>query len=373
MAIREKYAIEVDDVLAKAGDAIKTDSVKNLALLVASSAPTLDASGVGVLDEMMVRVLSTAGEDARISAAEVLADVPRAPRGTVMAIALDPSPAVSGPMIARSQALNPADLQEIAMKGRTEHMLALAARPNLPDGAAEVLISRGEDAVIRAVAGNQTAKVAYKSMSKLVGVSERDPVLRNILARRKDVRPEHARILAEAACAEAADVVTRETGVSVSTEAEALASHIVAGIAMRMEALGKLPTGASKAVSAIAEPKRSDIIGFLKAGMTREALLCLARTAEASPCMGDYAHASKDSLCLVILMRASRQTFDLMKVFLVVRAGGVPSTDQLKEAHQDFTETRVETAREVVAILNAWERRLNAPPEERRTRVPGMR
>ncbi|MTI44926.1 uncharacterized protein (DUF2336 family) [Roseibium hamelinense] len=96
---------------------------------------------------------------------------------------------VALPMLAESQALTPVMLAELAGTCSQSHLQALARRPDLQTDASDMLVKRGDMAVLRLLAANKKIALSRQGLMLLAGAAETDDVLLEDLVQRKDLPP----------------------------------------------------------------------------------------------------------------------------------------------------------------------------------------
>src|SRR3981081_2253961 len=81
------------------------------------------------------------------------------------------------------------DLVDIAESKGQAHLLALSKRKWLPQTVTDILVRRGEEAVLRSLAENLDARLSDASFATLVGRAGEDRVLAERIGLRPDVPP----------------------------------------------------------------------------------------------------------------------------------------------------------------------------------------
>jgi len=153
----------------------------------------------------------------RADLAERLSVLANAPRGLVGQLAHDDEIAIAGPLLRRSPVIDEKMLIEIAsMKGQG-HLLAMAERPTLSSDLTDVMVTRGDRAVVRRAAGNAGAAFSEDSYSTLIKRAGQDGVLTIRLGQRDDLSPAHLKDLLSGSI----DVVRRRLFQVVKPERQA--------------------------------------------------------------------------------------------------------------------------------------------------------
>ena len=121
---------------------------------------------------------------------EKLCDVQTTPRELVLKLA-DEDLVISRYMLQYSKVLTLDDLMQFAKIKGQGHLLAISKREHLEARLTDVLIERGEQPVRRSVAANPGAELSRWGTKFLVKLAEKDPVLRESMIDRSDLKPEH--------------------------------------------------------------------------------------------------------------------------------------------------------------------------------------
>jgi uncharacterized protein (DUF2336 family) len=137
-------------------------------------------------DEVVIKVLEEVEPMARAELAQVLADIAAPPRRTLLQLAQDVI-TVAEPILARSSALSDSDLEHIARNQSQDHLAAIASRPTLSERVTDVLVDRGNDQVVDAVAANQGARFSEKSFATLADRAGCNEALLERLSARPDL------------------------------------------------------------------------------------------------------------------------------------------------------------------------------------------
>jgi uncharacterized protein (DUF2336 family) len=148
------------------------------------------ASEVAAYDDVVMMVLDEVEPLARAELAGRLADLANPPRRTLLQLAEDEQIKVAVPILARSPAIEEADLERIARHQSQEHLAAIAGRPNLSERVTDVLVDRGDDRVVHTVAGNHGARFSPKGFTTLADRASTNEELLNRLAARGDLPAE---------------------------------------------------------------------------------------------------------------------------------------------------------------------------------------
>lgn len=165
--------------------------LSSIADLFALKAENCSDRQIDLFDEIFVRLSAYIEKSARIALANKLADQARPPRKMTSLLASDDEIAVAGPVIERSKALDPAVLLRIASSKSQQHLLALSRRPSLDEAVTDILVDRGDVAVVLSAVNNAGARFSEAAFGKLVDRSHENDELATGVGLRPDLPREH--------------------------------------------------------------------------------------------------------------------------------------------------------------------------------------
>ena len=117
--------------------------------LFMSGATRYNDDHIGVFDDVMLKLAAAIEARARAKLASRLAAIAAAPPRTVKALAFDDDIAVAEPVLSRSERLDESDLVANASTKSQQHLFAITQRPALSEAVTDVLVTRGNQAVVR--------------------------------------------------------------------------------------------------------------------------------------------------------------------------------------------------------------------------------
>jgi uncharacterized protein (DUF2336 family) len=154
-------------------------------LFLAAETPTREQGDL--FGDIVRRVLEDVTTEARAEFAGRVAHSDTVPVDVVRQLATDTEITVAAPVLEHSSVLSETDLIEIAKQHGQGHLLAISNRPNLTEGVTDVLVARGDTAVLRTVSSNETARFSMDGFRQLVDKAARDELIRSALQRRTDM------------------------------------------------------------------------------------------------------------------------------------------------------------------------------------------
>jgi hypothetical protein len=127
---------------------------------------------------------------ARAQLAKRLAQFDKAPVNIIHKLAFDDSIEVAGPILQESNRLEPYALVANVCTKDQSHMLAIAKRKSLDESVTDVLVTRGNQEVVKSVANNDGARFSDFGFLHMIKRAEGDSILAEQLGLRKDI-PRH--------------------------------------------------------------------------------------------------------------------------------------------------------------------------------------
>jgi len=156
---------------------------------------------VELFDEVFKVLVEAIELKTRIKLAHRFAADPAAPAVLVRAIAANDDIAVAAPVLSQSPVLTEPDLVATASTQSQDHLLAIAQRETISEVITDILIDRGEQQVVHAVARNAGAQISDRGFSELVLRAGADGELALHVGTRRDIPRHHFLKLLETASA----------------------------------------------------------------------------------------------------------------------------------------------------------------------------
>ena len=355
MSTLVSFVSEVESAVASGDPTRHVETLRRMTDLFVEQAPHIAELHVSVFDEVILRLARDIEFRARVELSERLSDVANAPRKIVRELAHDETAEVAGPVLARSTRLAEEDLVAIAQSRGQDHLLALSRRTSLGERVTDVLVERGNERVVRSVAGNEGARFSVRGFDTLVERARADHALQGILTKRQDLPPRQMQALVEIARAQVRDTLGSEFGAGADSAVETALGEAAAAVAERGLTRGLVDDygAAQAAVERQARAKggqlaEDDVAAWLKAGQVEEALAALAQLAGIKVEMVARAYHATHYDPLLFIVRAVRFGWGTFKLLLTVKAGRQPPAEVLRSAFEAFQQLSVQTAQRVV-------------------------
>ena len=180
---------ELAEVVGHGSPERRAETLKRITTYFLDGASRFNEDHVQLFDDVFGCLIAETESKARAELSNRLAPVGNAPVAVVLRLAQDDDISIAGPVLTKSRRLSEADLAEIARSKSQAHLLAIAGRAGLAEPVTDVLVGRGDGAVVRRVVENPSSRLSDVSFSKLVDCAEKDGALAEKLGLRPDIPP----------------------------------------------------------------------------------------------------------------------------------------------------------------------------------------
>ncbi|HEY8566528.1 MAG TPA: DUF2336 domain-containing protein [Beijerinckiaceae bacterium] len=357
MATLVSIAAEVEASISGGDPARRIEALRKITTLFLDQAPQLGQGHVALFDEVIARLSRAIEFRARVELAERLADLPNGPPQTVRELAFDDAIAVAGPVIERSPVISEDDLVAIAAGKSQDHLFALSRRSGLTERVTDVLVDRGDDRVVRAVAENDRARFSDQGFASLVEKARADEDLQRLLQSRADLPPDYSAVLVVIAGAQARRALHRAPTAQPAAAIEAVVEQVSGGLASadiaRSLSRSDAPIRASLRPDQFSE---EGVTALVREGRIEDALVAMASLAKVpfETVTNAYHAASYDPL--LFLVRSLRFGWGTFKLLLTAKAGRTLPDKVLRSAFDSYQKLSVQTAQRVVQFTAVRDR-----------------
>jgi uncharacterized protein (DUF2336 family) len=168
---------ELDALLQSGSSKKRTAMLQQVTDLFLSEADGLGEKHIGIFDCVLLQLID--GIEARRLAAisERLALVTNAPADLSLNLARHSDIEVAGPILTKTSRLTTAELVDLAKTKSQDHLLAISKRAHIETAVTDVVMTRGNQAVIDSVAGNPGAKFSEDGLAALLRATATDDKL----------------------------------------------------------------------------------------------------------------------------------------------------------------------------------------------------
>ena len=155
--------------------------------LFLNKADQLTEAQIDVFDGVLIQLIKRIETRTLAEISERLAPIANAPIDLTLNLARHSEIGIAGPILTNSSRLTTADLVEIAKTESQGHLLAISQRPQLETAVTDVLLDRGNKAIILRVAGNSGAQFSASGFAALLKAAETDEELAETTGSRLDL------------------------------------------------------------------------------------------------------------------------------------------------------------------------------------------
>ncbi|MGA7074143.1 DUF2336 domain-containing protein [Bradyrhizobium sp.] len=159
---------QLEDALGDKNLARRAEVLRKVTDLFVLKSGTFSEDQIALFDVVMGRLLENIESAARAQFGSRIARLPDAPREVVRLLAADAAIEVAGPLLAHSERIDVDTLVDSAKTQSQDHLLAISGRKILAEAVTDVLVDRGNRAVVSATAQNAGAKFSEFGVSTLV-------------------------------------------------------------------------------------------------------------------------------------------------------------------------------------------------------------
>jgi uncharacterized protein (DUF2336 family) len=178
---------QLEDALGNRDLARRAEVLRRVTDLFVLRSGSFSEDQVALFDVVMAKLLENIENAARAQFGSRIAKLSDAPRGVVRLLAQDDTITVAGPVLTHSERLDDDTLVDTAKTRSQDHLLAISGRKVLVEAVTDVLVDRGNRAVVSATAQNAGAKFSEFGISTLVRKARDDGNLALCVWSRPDI------------------------------------------------------------------------------------------------------------------------------------------------------------------------------------------
>jgi uncharacterized protein (DUF2336 family) len=350
-ATSESLLDELQTTLAHGTVARRVETLRRVTDLFINGAVDFSNDQIGLFDDVFQCLMEHIETSARALLANRLAPIDTAPPLTVRALAFDDLIEVAAPVLSKSERLDDDTLIETARNKSQAHLMAISTRRVLSGAVTDVLVLRGNDAVIHSTVNNPGAEFSERGFTRLVDRAEGDDSLATCLGMRPTI-PRHLylKLLARASATvrERLEIAHPQQAGEVPTavrEATQLARSAPSAIT-RDTAI------AHALVKSLYEDGRLDefqVAAFAEAGKFDEANAAIAALANVPVTIAENMMVETRAEGVMILAKVSGMTWSTVRAIINMRddLSGMEPSD-LMTCKATYERLRPSTAQQVL-------------------------
>jgi uncharacterized protein (DUF2336 family) len=347
---------ELEDVIQSGSAERRTQALQKITDLFLHGADQFNEAHVDLFDDVFGRLINEIEAKARSELSNRLAPVDNAPMRLVQRLAKDDDITVAGPILQHSQRLTDSDLVQIAKAKSQAHLLAISGRRFIAERITEVLVNRGDQAVVRNVADNRGARLSEDAFSVLLERAEQDEALAEKVGSRADIPPQKFRALVLRATA----VVQQRLLASAPPDIQAEIQQVLAKVSDEV-ATPPPVREYSAAQHRVAVLRRegsldeSQIVEFAKSGRFEELVAALALLCAVPIEVVDRLMHGDRTDPILILGKSAGWQWPTVKSVIMARSGAEDASSKvLDEAFANFERLSAATA---TRVMRFWQTR----------------
>lgn len=328
----------------------RVDMLRRVTDLFLANAPVLNDEQTALFDALIERLADRIESRIRRELAEKLAFTPNAPLDTTRSLARDEIE-VARAILVNSTRLGEADLIDIASHGDQDRLLAITERGTLTEGVTDVLVTRGNQEVVRSVAANEGARFSDYGFGTLVERAEGDEELQTRIGARDDLPPAHFQAL----LTRASERVRQRLLADGAREGRSNLARMIGVLADDVLVRSQSPRYDLRAAEmAVSDLQRGgglgeiELLRFVLAGMEGEAIVGLARLSKLAVEVVETLWSAPQNDGLVMVVRALGFNWNTLRELLKMAAPERATAESLDAAAGKFNRLRLATAQRVV-------------------------
>lgn len=306
---------------------------------------------VSVFDDVFTCLIRQMETSALTLLAQRLAPIPSAPPQTIRALAFNDLIEVAAPPLSYSGRLDDNALIENARSKSQAHLLAISIRRHISSDVTDVLVARGNDAVVQSTANNPGAEFSERGFATLIDRAEHNDAIATCVAMRPDIpRHHYLKLIARAsdtvrASLEAAHPEAREQVAQALAEVTRRARSAKQAITPHTEVAHTLV----RSLHADGRLNEAQVAAFADAGKFDEANAAIACLANVTVDLAETIMIEARIEGIFILAKVSNFTWPTVQSIIAMRAklsDFVPT--ETAEHREAYARLRSSTAQQVL-------------------------
>jgi uncharacterized protein (DUF2336 family) len=178
---------DLDAALQSGSSERRVAMLRQVTDLFLNEADHLNENQIGVFDSVLLQLIERIEARTLAEISGRLARVANAPIDLTLKLARHAEIGVARPILTTSSRLTTAELVEIAKTKSQDHLLAISERAQIETAVTDILMDRGNQAVVHSVAGNSGAKFSENGFAALLKATEADDKLAEKTGSRLDL------------------------------------------------------------------------------------------------------------------------------------------------------------------------------------------
>jgi uncharacterized protein (DUF2336 family) len=178
---------DIDAALQSGSSEKRVAMLRQVTDLFLSQANRLNDEQIGIFDNVLVQLIKKMESRTLVEISARLGRIANAPIDVTLSLARHCEIGIARPILTNSSRLTTAHLVEIAGTKSQDHLMAISERAQIETTVTDVLLDRGNRAVVRSVAGNSGAQFSEDGFAALLKAAEADDRLAETTGSRLDL------------------------------------------------------------------------------------------------------------------------------------------------------------------------------------------
>jgi uncharacterized protein (DUF2336 family) len=347
----ENLLDELQTTLAHGTVARRVETLRRVTELFISGAVDYSDQQIGLFDDVFQCLLDHIETSAKALLASRLAPIDTAPPLTILALAFDDLIEVAGPVLAQSARLDDETLIESARSKSQAHLMAISTRKVLSTAVTDVLVLRGNDAVIQSTVNNPGAEFTERGFTRLINRAEGDDNLATCIGLRPAI-PRHLYLKLLAKASETVRQRLEAANPQQAREVPTAVREATRRARWAQTAIARDTAIAHGLVKSLYEDGRLDefqVAAFAEAGNFDETNASIAALANVSVAIAENMMIETRAEGVMILAKVAGLSWSTVKSIIHLRdeiSGGEPA--DLQACKDTYERLRPSTAQQVL-------------------------
>lgn len=351
MTGQERLIKDIEAVIENRGASRRAESLRSIVDLFVMQAGSFSAEHISLFDDVITRLAEQIESDARTQLSHRLAPIPNAPPRIIRSLAFDDAAEVACPVLSQSDRLSEQALVENANSKSPLHLLAISRRKTVSNAVTDVLVTRGDRAVVLSVVANKGATFSDGGYATLVRRSKGDDEVATGVGMRPEIPRHHFLKLLTMASQN-----VRARLEQANPQAAGDIRRVVRGVAIRTQVQSIVDSYEySKARDIVTarcvndQLKLSDLRDFASAGQFEETVVALSIIANIPVALVERALLQERTELLLSVLRCINLAWSDVKLILQLRARSRAMTSlDMEQCLASYEHLKASTARLVV-------------------------
>ena len=353
VTVLKDFIDEIESALGSDSSDRSTDFVQRVTQLFLVNAAVYSSDQMALFDELLSRLAGKIESSAKAELALRMSRAPAVPPNLIRTLALDDAINVASPILKFSDHVDEATLVDCARRQSQGHLFAISRRRLVQEPVTDVLVERGEAAVLASIAINTGSRFSRNGYSMLVERAEGNDDLTAEIASRSDLPRELFLRLLTTASSHVRQKLeaqnphhTKDIGKVVTQVTESISITTSDNAKNYTDALAHV--GALHAAKNLGE---ADIQGFIARQEFERLIVALALLADIDIVTVEAAMLQKRTDRLLVICKAVSLGWPTVKPLLNYSVGerGLGTSD-VEKARNDFERINPELAKRALTF-----------------------